>query len=129
MKIDREQVYNKYNGHCAYCGNPIELKSMQVDHIFPKAKKHWLESEVMRKEAGVDFTDINDIRNLNPACRRCNHYKRAMTIREFRRLLLTLHERIQKQYIDKVGIDYGIITIKPFDGVFYFEKRNQDEKS
>ena len=28
---------------------------------------------------------------------------------------------IQKQYINKVGIDYSIIKIQPWDGEFYFE--------
>ena len=35
-KKTREIVYNKYNGHCAYCGCEIEMKDMQVDHIVPK---------------------------------------------------------------------------------------------
>ena len=29
----REQIYEKYYGHCAYCGCEIEYKEMQVDHI------------------------------------------------------------------------------------------------
>jgi len=33
----------------------------------------------------------------------------------------TLHERLQSQYTIKVAINYGIIEIKPFDGIFYFE--------
>ena len=37
-KSDREKVYDKYSGHCAYCGKPITLQSMQVDHIIPKAR-------------------------------------------------------------------------------------------
>ncbi len=37
MKIDRQQVYDKCDGHCAYCGVEITLKQMQVDHIQP----HW----------------------------------------------------------------------------------------
>ncbi len=32
----REQVYQKYNGRCAYCGHEIAIKDMQVDHIIPK---------------------------------------------------------------------------------------------
>ena len=29
----RQQVYDKYNGRCAYCGCKLEYKDMQVDHI------------------------------------------------------------------------------------------------
>lgn len=34
----------------------------------------------------------------------------------------TLHKRIQDIYINKIGVDYGIIAIKEWDGLFYFEK-------
>jgi len=34
-KAMRQNVYNKYNGHCAYCGCHINYKDMQVDHIVP----------------------------------------------------------------------------------------------
>ena len=78
---------------------------MQVDHIQPKSRK------------GKD-----DIENLNPSCRRCNHYKRALTIEEFRKQLLTLHNRLKKVYIAKVAVDFGIITYHTWDGMFYFEK-------
>lgn len=105
MKIDRQAVHAKYNGHCAYCGKGISLKEMQVDHIHPKCGG-----------------GTNDRHNLNPSCRRCNHYKRDYPLNQFRDLMLTLYERIQNQYIDKVAIDYGIITLKPWDGKFYFEK-------
>ena len=30
MKIDRQKVYDKYNGHCAYCGKAITIKDMTV---------------------------------------------------------------------------------------------------
>ena len=35
--------------------------------------------------------------------------------------MMTLHERIENDYISKVAKDYGIITIRPFSGKFYFE--------
>ena len=71
MKIDRYAVYNKYNGHCAYCGKKIEIKDMQVDHFKPK-----------RSWNGDDGAD--DLSNLMPSCRRCNHYKRANSLELFR---------------------------------------------
>ena len=109
-RADRIIIYRKYNGHCAYCGREITFKEMQVDHIFPKCSN----------VAGVESPS-----NKNPSCRRCNHYKRAETLENFRRQMKTLHERLLKIYIAKVAEDYGIITIQPFDGVFYFEKCNQ----
>ena len=104
-KSERQAVYDKFNGHCAYCGKQIEYKDMQVDHITPK------------RRGGAD-----DLSNYNPSCRRCNHYKRATSIERFRELLMTLHDRIRKQYLDKVAEDYGVIEVKPWDGTFYFER-------
>lgn len=111
----REKVHKKYDGHCGYCGKEIAYKDMQVDHIFPKA-------QFSIYEAITGSININDFENLMPSCRRCNHYKRDYNLEQFREKMKTLHERIMKQYINKVGVDFGIITIQPFDGIFYFEK-------
>ena len=108
-KSERIEVYNKYGGRCAYCGKAIEYKDMQVDHITPKRFAHWVDN-------------IDNTENLNPSCRRCNHYKRGSQLEAFRQRLKTLHERIRKQYICKVAEDYGIIEVKEWNGKFYFER-------
>ncbi len=110
-KAERMQAYEKYDGRCAYCGKKIEYKDMQVDHIVPKLKG-----------------GKNEINNYNPACRRCNHYKDTFDIEQFRQMLKTMHERTQKIYINKVAEDYGIIQIKPWDGVFYFEREAERDE-
>lgn len=113
MKIDRNLVFNKFDGKCAYCGCDITIKNFQVDHFHAKSRlslQHLI-------PLGHDHID-----NLMPACRMCNHYKRDDRIDEFRLKIKTLHERTQKNYINKVAESYGIITIKPFDGIFYYEK-------
>lgn len=112
-KTDRIKVHEKYNGHCAYCGKIIEYNDMQVDHIRPY--REWI-------DALVEGENIDSLSNLNPSCKRCNHYKRSLNLEKFRNYIKTLHERIAKDYIVKVGLDYGIVNISPFDGEFYFEK-------
>jgi hypothetical protein len=109
-KAKRLEVHSKYNGHCAYCGKIIAIKDMQVDHIKPK------------RQSGSDESE-----NLNPACRQCNHYKRAGSLAYFRALIITLHNRVRGIYICKVAEDYGIIKIEPWDGKFYFERVSEDE--
>ena len=119
MKINREQVYKKFNGHCAYCGKEITIKEMQIDHVYPKrldSLYEWSE-EIKQKRP----KDIDSISNLMPSCRTCNHYKRAGTLESFRDLMRTLHERILNIYIVKVAICYGIVKVRPFDNKFYFE--------
>lgn len=108
-QTDRIKVYEKYNKCCGYCGKTMELKEMQIDHISPK----W-----SAKDVSVFHFD-----NLMPSCRRCNHYKREKNLEQFREYMLSLHERIVDDYKNKVAIDYGIISITPFNGIFYFENK------
>jgi hypothetical protein len=102
-----------YGGKCAYCGNDIAYKDFQVDHYIPQRYYYMSEKK-------------DEIKNLKPSCKRCNHYKRAELPEDWRKLMITLHERIESQYINRVAIDYGIITLKPFDGMFYFEKYEKE---
>jgi 5-methylcytosine-specific restriction endonuclease McrA len=107
----REQVYQKYNGRCAYCGHEITLKEMQVDHIVPQ------------RLGGAD-----SLENYNPSCRICNHYKRATRLETWRTVFLgELISRIKKIYIVKVAERYGMITFHEWDKKFYFEKESENE--
>ena len=119
VKALRERVHQKYGGCCAYCGTAIEYKQMQVDHYLPQCKEKFYSRRFKK--------DVHAESNLMPACRRCNHYKRARTPKQFRELMASLHERLQEIYILKVAVDFGIATIKPFDGKFYFERWEQQQ--
>jgi hypothetical protein len=121
-KEKRLLVHKKCNGHCGYCGREILFKEMQVDHIEPQYKK------VDPLHFGVTI-DIDSLENLMPTCRRCNHYKRASDLEWFRKRMKTLHERLGKHYINKVAVDFGMINILPFDGMFYFEKLNSEQSA
>ena len=116
-KKERERIHQKLAGHCGYCGKEITLKEMQVDHMNPVSLKY-------AKDAFGEYK-INDYghdTNLMPTCRRCNHYKRADTVEQFRLSMKTLHNRLTKIYIVNVGLDFGMMKIEPFDGTFYFER-------
>ena len=117
----RLKVYNKFGGKCAYCGNLIEHKKFQIDHLHPQRLSHFYDSEKMKELYNLKGTN-DDFENLMPSCRRCNHYKRAELLEDFRKKLLTLHKRIMKQYIVKVGLDYGIVKMAEWNGKFYFEQ-------
>lgn len=102
----REQVYNKYNGHCAYCGKELEYKDMQVDHIIPSVR------------GGED-----DFDNYMPTCRRCNHYKRANSLEGWRKMIEEIPLKLERDsYIYRVGIDYKFYEKPKRQKVkFYFE--------
>jgi 5-methylcytosine-specific restriction endonuclease McrA len=109
----RLEVYNKYNGHCAYCGKTIEYKDMQVDHLIP------FQRERFKKYAEEE---IECFENYMPACRRCNHYKRAHSLETFRKMIEEIPSKLTRDsYIYKVGLDYYLITENPHDVIFYYE--------
>lgn len=109
-KKTRETVYAKYDGHCAYCGKVIAIKDMQVDHYIPKR--------------GWDEEGSDDMSNLMPSCRRCNHYKRAHSIETFRRYIEEIPQKLRQNYIYKVGLDYGNILENEKPVRFYFEEHD-----
>jgi len=123
--MKRNVIYEKFGGLCAYSGTPLE-EDWQVDHLIPK------------RHGGSD-----DITNLLPVQRILNHYKRSLTLDDFRILWLGgLHKRLaklpknprtekgqrRKDYLLKVASYFGIEIDKPFSGKFYFETVNTNNK-
>lgn len=104
----RQKIYQKYHGHCAYCGKEIEYKDMQVDHIWPKS-------------GGGG----NELENLNPACKACNFYKSAMTLEQFRDQLGLMIGRLRKDFSFRLTESYGLIRCFPKKVIFYFEKNEK----
>jgi hypothetical protein len=110
----REAVYDKYNGHCAYCGKQIEYKDMQIDHLIP----------VQRGRFGR-YTEeqLECFENYMPTDRRCNHYKRAHSLEVFRKMIEEIPSKLYRDnYIYKVGLDYNLIEAKERKIKFYFEE-------
>ncbi len=118
--IDRQAVYDKFGGRCAYTGTPLK-DDWQIDHIVPK------------RQGGTD-----DIANLYPAQRIVNHYKRCLDNEKFRTWLLGgLHERLRKlpknprtekgarrkAYLLEVADAFGITENHPFCGKFFYEEQ------
>lgn len=66
-KGKRLSIYNKCNGHCAYCGVKLEINKFTVDHLVPKCN--------MGK---------NNIDNLLPCCTQCNKKKGNLSLDLFR---------------------------------------------
>jgi hypothetical protein len=120
----RLKVYNKYDGRCAYCGKEIEYKDMQVDHILPKCRGHFYNSEYMKRAENLKGNSVDDFENLNPSCRRCNHYKRANSIEVFRRYISEIPRKLKSRYIYKVGLNYGLIQETNKEVKFYFENHS-----
>ena len=122
----RQQVYNKFNGLCAYTGKPLGY-DWQVDHVEPQCHYRWHQ---------IENGDKDDISNLLPAIKIVNHYKRGKNLDLFRKSMLTFHIRLKKLpkktqlkrtekriiYMKTISDLFDITVDKPFSGKFYFEK-------
>ena len=117
----REAVYNKYDRHCAYCGKEIDYKDMQVDHLIPYQRERWKK---------YSEEEIECFENYMPACRRCNHYKRAHSLETFRKMIEEIPAKLYRDnYIYKVGLDYDLVETHERKIKFYFEQVEELNKS
>ena len=55
----RQQVYEKCNGHCAYCGCELKYKDMQVDHIESVYRAEYLGGEA--DNSIENYKGVNDL--------------------------------------------------------------------
>lgn len=115
MKIDRLKVLNKYNSKCAYCGCSIDIKSMQVDHIFPKHIYQFYFN------AGKITYGLNDPVNLNPSCRSCNNYKSGNQIEQFRKNIESQVRIHKSRPTFRLTERFGLIECIEKPVIFYFE--------
>lgn len=112
-KKTRIAVYEKYDGHCAYCGKEIEYKDMQLDHMIPRQRERFKK---------YTEEEIECFENYMPSCRRCNHYKRAHSLETFRQMIEEIPKKLfRDNYIYKVGLDYGLVSAHEQKVTFYFE--------
>lgn len=117
MKIDRQAVYDKYDGHCAYCGREINIKSMEVEHIKCKFLSKLYDGSV-----------DNSIGNLNPACRKCNRHKGGMRLEVWRKELGLQVARLRKNAQFDRALRFGQIKITESPVKFFFEQENVKDR-
>lgn len=121
MKPNRKAVYDKYDGRCAYCGQEIEFKAMQVDHMIPQ---HSCEGHLFTAER---FMSIHADSNYMPSCRSCNNYKSGNPLEAFR---TSIQNQIDVMRRDRptfrLAERYGLIECKPKPIIFYFETITTD---
>ena len=119
-KEEREIIYNKYNGRCAYCGEELQ-KGWHEDHLWPIKRN--LEG------GGCMNPQWDTIKNKMPACPSCNINKHSLTIERFRELIegfVTSLNKRSTQY--KLAKKYGLIEETGKKVKFYFEYVQDDTK-
>ena len=122
----REEIYNKYNGRCAYCGNEISIKEMQIDHVIPQRNfEMYIKNKYKIPEFLKHLTiyDLNNNDNLLPACRVCNGWKSAYHLELFRSEIEEQTKRLNSRSANyRMAKKYGLIEEIKNPVVFYFEQ-------
>jgi hypothetical protein len=127
----RARVYAKCDGHCAYCGKEITLKQMQVDHIIPRSRYNRQHNCLVVNSKAFTEYGLEDERNLNPSCVRCNLWKRTFTVEEFRKEIKAQVHRLRERSSGfRLAEDFGLIIPGKDRIVFYYERlRIWDKRS
>ncbi len=126
-KKQREIIFNKYDGKCAYCGIKLQ-KGWHVDELKPIRRNfRWDENKARYVSDGTCLNPENlNIDNQMPSCPSCNINKHSMSLEDFRKLIEGFMDHlnnINTQY--KIAKRYGLVkeNIKPV--IFYFEYNHQ----
>lgn len=118
MKVDRKKIHQKFGGKCAYCGCDLKDESgkyMQIDHVSPLIRDWWKGGKPIDSKKDIEF-------NMFPSCPKCNNYKHSMKLESFREQVRLSNERLKVYAAYNNALRFGLIEIKEWDGLFYFER-------
>lgn len=126
-KADRQKVFDKFGGKCAYCGCELE-KGWHVDELEP-VRRHWeyerhpVHGGWIKKQKGCLHPERFNLDNQMPACASCNINKHSDSLEDFRRLILGFHKSLNERITQyKIAKRFGMVIEQEWDGKFYFEK-------
>lgn len=128
-KEEREFVYNKFGGRCAYCGVELQ-KGWHIDELLPVVRgMKWNKDKTKYVHDGTyGYPERLHIDNQMPSCPSCNINKHSMSLEDFRSLIkgfIVSLNRDSTQY--KVAKRYGLLVEIDVNVEFYFERiQNQD---
>lgn len=100
----RKIVYEKFNGHCSYCGKKLNFDDMQIDHHVPK-----------NKNGG------SDIHNLYPSCQNCNLLKYDLSIEDFRKKIESMFTSLMDHPHIRIMHQLGFVNFTHGPVVFFYE--------
>lgn len=113
----RDLIFNKFGGHCAYCGCEIKRDKFHIDHLIP----------VRRGTTDIQLKGLirgsHEIKNYNPSCISCNSSKNEMSIEVWRKELSLKIMRLNRDSSQYCLMKrFGLIKETGIEVKFYFER-------
>ncbi|WP_374440580.1 HNH endonuclease signature motif containing protein [Epilithonimonas sp.] len=130
-KKNRDILFQKYGGKCAYCGCDLQ-KGWHADHIEAVIRNSHYNPKTHRWEFDGTYVnpEKNHIDNMNPSCASCNINKHQLTIEQFRDLIQNFVSSLNEYTVQyKIAKRYGLIQETEKKVRFYFEDYRQNEIS
>lgn len=121
---DRQLIFEKYGGKCAYCGCELPVKGWHADHIEAIVRDFVYNSDKGRYvTTGTCEKPENEcLENYNPSCASCNIQKSSFSLEQFRENIKQFVNSLNSystQY--KFAKKYGLIKETEIEVKFYFE--------
>ena len=122
-KKERELIFQKYDGRCAYCGCEL-TKGWHIDEVEPIRRKRRYDRKKRKWVAnGCKHLERLHIDNQMPACASCNINKHTMSLEEFRGLIANFTRSLNRDSVQyRVAKRYGLIQEIEQPVLFHFER-------
>jgi len=119
----RENVLNKCEGRCGYCGILLNGIRWHIDHVEPVERISEYKKGKGYVQTGKMAYPENDIfENMMPSCPSCNIQKHSFGLEEFRKNIQNKLVQLEKQTQYRIAKRYGLLKETPIEIIFYFEK-------
>lgn len=120
-KSERETLFKKFNGKCAYCGFNL-VKGWHADHIEPIGRTRKWDKDRTKLISVIDKPDRHNIENMNPACASCNINKRERSLEGFREFIAGFIVSLNRDSVQyQVAKRFDLIIENSIEVQFYFE--------
>lgn len=111
-KADREQVFAKFGGRCAYCGAELG-RGWHADHVKP----------IIRASATrAYYAARHALDNIFPACAPCNRDKGGHDLEGWRRSFEAHLRSLNRLSIFRISKAHGVVVETGAPIQFYFER-------
>ena len=120
-KSQRQNLFNRFGGKCAYCGCDLPLR-WHADHFEPVERAPDYSADNPFKTWKPTRPDRDVISNMMPSCPPCNIDKHSMNLESWRTWLQTRLEALCKTPGFKLLSAHGLVKTTGAPIVFHFER-------